>query len=186
MPGRASSCSFDAELMSTRSALAADPLALCAGSTTNSAIAFAVTLGAHAISASATADRRAAELQSCTSASSFSGSSLSSVVIHSSRRGSLLLARRLRTCTCRSSFCRNTACLLCGKRPSPGSPRPFHCRARVEPAVHFSQPVLVRLAVPRLLRRSRRGSRGRRRCWRVRWRRCVRCGGRRRLALRGR
>jgi hypothetical protein len=32
LPGSASSCSFDAELMSTRSAVLANPLALCAGS----------------------------------------------------------------------------------------------------------------------------------------------------------
>jgi hypothetical protein len=40
-------------LMSTKSAVPADPLALCAGAT-NSAIAFAVTLGAQAIRASTT------------------------------------------------------------------------------------------------------------------------------------
>lgn len=65
---------------------------------------------------------------------------LALVVIHSSLHGNPLLSRRLRTCTCRFSFCRNTACLLCGRRPNPGSPRPSHFRAEVEPAVHFSRP----------------------------------------------
>src|SRR5271165_2070116 len=126
MPGRASSCAFEAELISTRSAVPADPLALCAGGT-KAAIALAVTLGAHTTRASSTPTTA---LQTAIVHLCFviSGSSFYLVVIHFSQRGSPLLVRRLRTYICRSSSCRSTGCLLCGKRRSPDLPRPFRCR----------------------------------------------------------